>query len=624
MRSVRIPFLAALATTLGFGAAFLPAASFAQRDGDLPTTRFEGRVEVRLVQIDAWAVDSGRPVLDLTQSELKLTEDGKPVDILYFAAPVADLAPPPQGTPPEGAQPEPPDTTSAPTEPAVVAIFLDEPHLGLGSRAKTIAALREWVAGGGVPEGASTMLVAHGRELKVLLGRTTDERRLVEALDSLGGPSTLAVDLRMEERRALEQIREHQRASLEQTREMPSAGGGGAAADGAAQAAQDAGEDPIIYFEAPCSGRLLQYAEDYADRVKRDAEASLESLRAFAESMAMLRGRKILVFVSEGMPARPGGVAFDYVRTLCDGSGVREGIQYAMDVQAQAGTTALRGQLSAGQLALAGEDRHMRKTVDQVVAHANSSGVSVWTFGARGLTVSGADASNEVRIATPATTSRQQGEADDLLNVIAADTGGRAIRETNDFGAALGQLADDLFHAYSIAFASARTGDGKLHQIRLETTRPGVQLRYRRSWRDGSTEEELAALVGGALSFGIDRRGLRAVATIGRQRGEAGPQRLILRLTLPRDAVAAVPGGKGAPQGLLRLAIALKPVDGEATPIRTRTISVDVAADGAKPGEPIVQDIALPEIGKGSLVAVGLRDEVSGETGVFRLEVGGP
>ena len=34
-------------------------------------------------------------------------------------------------------------------------------------------------------------------------------------------------------------------------------------------------------------------------------------------------------------------------------------------------------------------------------------------------------------------------------------------------------------------------------------------------------------------------------------------------------------------------------------------------------------NVALPEIGRGSLVAVGLRDEVSGEIGVFRVEVGG-
>jgi hypothetical protein len=52
-------------------------------------------------------------------------------------------------------------------------------------------------------------------------------------------------------------------------------------------------------------------------------------------------------------------------------------------------------------------------------------------------------------------------------------------------------------------------------------------------------------------------------------------------------------------------------------------LTIDLGADGASAGEPVVQDIGLPEIGGGSLVAVGLRDELSGEGGVFRLEVPG-
>ena len=167
------------------GALALPASVASGKEkAPPPIPRFEGRVDVRLVQVDAWATRSGEPVLDLRQSELKLTEDGKPVDILYFAAPVAGLEPAAAGAP--SAESE---ATSHPApapeleQPAVVAVFLDEAHLAVGSRAKTLGALRGWIAGGGLPKGADTMLVAHERELSVLLGRTKDSSRLLDALD---------------------------------------------------------------------------------------------------------------------------------------------------------------------------------------------------------------------------------------------------------------------------------------------------------------------------------------------------------------------------------------------------------------------------------------------------------
>jgi VWFA-related protein len=596
------------------------AAAFA-RAGEAPELpEFGERLEVRIVQVDLWAEADGRPVLDLGPGELKLTEDGQPVEILYFASP--PVAAPPAAPPaaPGGAD-EQPAAPPALSEPALVAILLDEPHLGLGARARTLAALRDWLAGDRLGRDADLLLVAHERELRVVAGRTRERGRLLEALERLAAPSTVAVELGTAERRTLDAIRDHQRNAIEQQRDMPQ----GAARQGASpeREAIQAQDDATLYFEPPCSARLLRYADEHADRVSAEAEATLAALAALADALAAQRGRKLLLFASEGPPSRPGGAAYDFVRTLCDGSGARAGIQYAIDVGAQAEGGALRGQLSASALALAGEDRSLAGRLDEVVARANSSGVSIWTLGASGLTASGSGAAEEARTTTPEAQARRRAEAEDLLHALAAGTGGRALLESNRFELALGALAGDLVHAYSLAFASRRAGDGRVHRIALETTRPGVRLRYRRSWRDASSEEELAGLVGGALRYGIDRPGLGAEASLGRVRAPDGALRLVLRLALPPAALAVERDERGRGRGRVRVAIALRPAGGQATPVRTRTVPVEAPGGEAGGSEPLVHDIGLPELAPGSIVAVGVRDELSGDVGIFRLEVGG-
>jgi VWFA-related protein len=422
-------------------------------------------------------------------------------------------------------------------------------------------------------------------------------------------PSMRAVEMQRAERWALDQIRDLQRSGIE------GQGGGGSASG-----AEESGSPR--FSEPPCSIRLLQFADDFAAQAAQDADVTFDSIASFTDALAAIDGRKLLLFVSEGMSSRPGGVAYDYVRTLCDGSGAREGVQYAMDTSALGSDATMNGQLTAPALAMAGEDRQLASSIAQVVARANSSGVTFWTLGAKGLTASGTGAEQSGRMTTTAVVTKQRADAEDVLHALAVDTGGRAVLESNDFGTALDQFAEDLSGAYSIAYSSPRAGDGKIHRIRLETSRPGVRLRYRQSWRDSSTEEDLAGLLAGSLDYGIDRPGLGAVATIGRQSGDASAQRLILRVTLPRDAVSSLPMEKGARRGFLRLAIVLRPAGGKTSPVRARTITIDTVDGESDDSGPRVFDVALPEVGAGAVVVVGVRDELSGETGVLRVLVG--
>ena len=80
--------LALAATAFGLGTA-------GARAQDVPIVT--DRVDVRLVEVDAWAQDGGRPVLDLAAEELRLFEDGRKVEILFFTPPARAESASPSG-----------------------------------------------------------------------------------------------------------------------------------------------------------------------------------------------------------------------------------------------------------------------------------------------------------------------------------------------------------------------------------------------------------------------------------------------------------------------------------------------------------------------------------------------
>ena len=186
----------------------------------------------------------------------------------------------------------------------------------------------------------------------------------------------------------------------------------------------------------------------------------------------------------------------------------------------------------------------------------------------------------------------------------------------------LGDLGHDATAGYVLTFESPRAGDGRVHALKLETTRPDVRLRYRRSWRDAPLDEELATRVRGALLFGVDRPGLGATLTLLRRESKPQGDRAVVRITLSEAAVTLLPSAGGARLGELRVEAAVEPAHGSITPVRGRR--VDLRLPAAVPdGPPIVSDLELPLGAAGGSVAIGVRDELSGDWAVLRLDVGG-
>jgi hypothetical protein len=67
-----------------------------------------------------------------------------------------------------------------------------------------------------------------------------------------------------------------------------------------------------------------------------------------------------------------------------------------------------------------------------------------------------------------------------LLEHLAEETGGLAIRNTNDLAAGLVRVIDELREYYEVVYTPPNpVPDGRFRRIRAKVTRPGVQVRTR-------------------------------------------------------------------------------------------------------------------------------------------------
>lgn len=68
---------------------------------------------------------------------------------------------------------------------------------------------------------------------------------------------------------------------------------------------------------------------------------------------------------------------------------------------------------------------------------------------------------------------------------IAAETGGAAIYNTNDFRGAIAKIVNDTSHYYTLSYVPPRAhDDGHYHPIHIAVDRPGLKLSYRGGYND--------------------------------------------------------------------------------------------------------------------------------------------
>jgi VWFA-related protein len=532
-------------------------AAFAAKPAATPAPpSFGETVEVNLVNVDVYATDkSGNRVTDLRKGDFQVLEDGKPVEITNFT----EFKPQPAAGGFTAA--------GAAEEGWSLVVFFDTFHLHPSSRARAVRQLREFL-GREIKPTDRVLLVSQDFSLRVRPPFTGDQAVLARTLDELDRLSVHGVETDQQRKLAFDLMMTIQRNS----------------------AGSEQGQT--------CPPEMATPAHSFAGERRQEVLRAIAGLTIMVNSLSGVPGRKAVLHVSDGLPLRPGEELFELLSALCNTNGPppSEAMMAAEEapasgsrrvatvaVQPEAEVEGIDGGMKidiAAQAALDAQSYSVVKELQALAAHANAQRVTLYTLQASGLQAPDASAAGygpEDRLFQfPAIGAALRANNRDSLQLLADDTGGRSILDTNDFLPDLARLRQDFDSYYLLGYAPAHSGDGREHRIEVKVSRPGTRLRYRQSYRDKPVLEKAIDRTLAALLYGVEENPLQVAVEIGEQTaGPAGTFNVPIHLKIPLFKLAVLSREKLF-EGSLRLLVATRDAEGRSSPVRQVAVPLQI------------------------------------------------
>ena len=384
------------------------------------------RVTSRETLVDVTVTDAkGQPIHGLKESDFTVKEDGKAQPLRSFQE-IREDTPPAER--PLRKLPDDVYTNlqPAPTTSAVNILLLDSlntlPADQMFMKQESIKYLKS------MPAGTRVAVLGLGSSLRILQGFTSDPSILIAVVDS------------------------------KKNRALPSPfidNDSGGTLD--AQVDNQLEADNATDLENDSTAALIQQFENELSSEQQDVRnrMTLEALNQIAAYVAGIKGRKNLIWFTEGMP---------------------------LDIFPSGGVNDLQG--------MSDYSKDLRKTADLLTA----AEVAVYPVDARKLfanPAAGADqhvATINTRTAAKVAASEgafQQKKGSELLGMeaVAEATGGVAYYNTNDLKSAVGKAIGNGANYYSLSYMPPDLNfDGRYHAIDVEVDRPNAHLAYRRGY----------------------------------------------------------------------------------------------------------------------------------------------
>jgi VWFA-related protein len=466
--------------------------------------RFVQSATVELVSFEVSVTDARGPVLGLGPSDFRVHHDGQPVELSNFSAYGRAGE---NRTPAMTAESPKPDVPAAEAPAAAerpglsLNFYVDNANLSTATRGPVLDAAIDFVRARLAP-GDRVAVTTHVGRPNIVQGLTEDRERAASALrrlrDEPGGWSITNAE-RM-------RLTADLRITAQILRQVMSTGRTTVPAQVAA-----------IVQGALDQVRTFEQIERVATR-----DATL-SLRATVAAMSAMPGRKVVVYLSDGLAGTPGQAAY---RAFLEN--FRE-VPYA------------RSQLDDARMAMTGEGRE-QKAFDDVVVSAAAAGVTLFTIDARGLVAPGdAESSGP----PSATWSQEFRNYQEPLQKIAAETGGSAFVNGGDFKAGLDRLSRELDSYYLLGYPLPRGGRDPVHTVKVEiVNRKGCRLDYRQRFVEKSLPALVEDRVLAALSFDAAENLLGIAASAGPwKKGGSKTRELPVRIRVPIGMLALLPEG---------------------------------------------------------------------------------
>lgn len=538
---------------------------------------FEETIDVNLVNLDVFVTDRKGSFIDgLTPADFTVELDGKKVgklDYFELVEPGSLVQP---GSPAAagstggggsaGAGEGSAATPGAAQAPLRLAVLVDNRNLAPANRNRVLGELRAFLLERAGPE-TEVLLMTDDGSLSVRLPFTSDAAAIGRALDEIEKLPAARFAREAERRNALDNMQNVIRMLAEQS---------------------SAGRD----FAAAELDGLLRQIEFFAASAHSDVKATVSTLKAVVQALGALPGRKALIYVSDGLPVRPGDSLVTALQdTLRDGRSV-EGLAFGDDGRAGGGGGEdLGGGSGSSPPPLSSQVASMRTELTpydtsplftELVAFANARRVTFYPVNGAGgdIALLGAGERSDVgAAASPAGyLTADMTDLRDSLRLLAEETGGVALAGGTDVDGWLAKVEQDLERYYSLGFIAPGLDDGALHRVKVKVKGRGREVRTRQAfvarrpdtWRQDRTA---AALLLGAgedpLGLELEVEGQRAASE------DAVEVAFLLRIPLA-DLGFAVAGGEAAVD--LELTFASLGEQG-VSPVASLPLTVRVPAD---------------------------------------------
>jgi VWFA-related protein len=328
-------------------------------------------------------------------------------------------------------------------------------------------------------------------------------------------------------------------------------------------------------------GRVRAYAGSYYN----DTMVTIDALKEVVSSLGGLPGRKAFLYVSDGIPMVVGEDMFQLLNEKFRESSV---LMQAREFDAGRRFQELASSANANRVTFYTIDAGGLRTLTSASAEQQTAGSSMFI-----------DTTNNYNLQAP-------------LIMLAEQTGGRAIYNTNDIGEQLSRVSRDLRTFYSLGYQPAHAGDGRYHRLEVKVKRKGLRVRHRAGYRDKGLEQRMSDGTMAALLFSEMSNPLGLGLDFGSMTArEDGHMLVPVHLRIPLDKVTMIPQGEHQ-EARLRVFIAAVDEDGSLSPVQSTPLPIRIPlADLARARElGWGYDVTLLMRRGHHRVAVGLRDEI--------------
>ncbi len=282
------------------------------------------------------------------------------------------------------------------------------------------------------------------QRLMILQPFTNDRDKLRKAIDRA---TTLAYSQFVTDSSAIQ-------SSLEQSSAALAAGNSATSSLGRGNSnSAGAVTDFIEASLADAAARSLEYADAMAR--EQHSRASVFSLLSLVRGQKNLGGRKTLLYFTQSLTLTP--IMVDYLKTVISEANRANVSIYAIDA---------RGLVTGDQNKAA--TTMLSTATAQIRQQMQRSGGAV----SRADVMAGEQAEASIRA-----------NFQETLDVLSRETGGKLIGNSNDLGASMKRVSEDIQSYYELAYAPSNLKmDGKFREIAVKVLRRGVTVQTRKGY----------------------------------------------------------------------------------------------------------------------------------------------